>query len=75
VKKKTYNGYKSFQYLEPGVDYRPFKLAKEIGRVESYVVPVSEEQEHRVQQLLEDNIIVSVHDHTSFFPEEHGSDL
>ena len=72
MKKKTYNGYKSFQYLEPGVDYRPFKLAKEIGRVESYVVPVSEEQEHRVQQLLEDNIIVSVHDHTSVFPENMG---
>jgi membrane dipeptidase len=70
--KKTYNGYKSFQYLEPGLDYRPFKLAKEIGRVEPYVVPVSEEQERRVQQLLEDNIIVSVHDHTSVFPEDIG---
>jgi membrane dipeptidase len=72
LKKKTYNGYKSFQYLEAGVDYRPFKLAREIGRVEPYVVPVSEEQEHRVQQLLEDNIIVSVHDHTSVFPEDMG---
>jgi len=72
VKKKTYSGYRSFEYLEPGVDYRPFKLAKETGRVEPYVYPVSEEQEHRVQQLLEDNIIVSVHDHTSVFPDDIG---
>jgi len=72
LRKKTYNGYESFQYLKPGVDYRPFKLAKEIGRVEPYVYPVSEKQERRVQQLLEDNIIVSVHDHTSVFPEDIG---
>ena len=72
MRKKTYNGYQSFQYLEPGLDYQPFKLAKEIGRVEPHVVPVSEEQERRVQQLLEDNIIVSVHDHTSVFPEDIG---
>ncbi len=72
MKKKTYSGYTSFQYLEPGGDYRPFKLAQEIGRVEPYVVPVSEEQGHRVQQLLEDNLIVSVHDHTSVFPEDIG---
>ena len=72
MKKRTYSGYRSFQYLEPEVDYRPFKLAKEISRDEPYVVPVSEEQEHRVQQLLEDNIIVSVHDHTSVFPEDIG---
>ena len=53
MKKKTYTGYKSFQYLEPGVDYQPFKLAKEIGRVEPYVYSVSEEQERKVQQLLD----------------------
>jgi membrane dipeptidase len=70
MQKKTYDGYKSYQYLEPGVDYRPFKLAKEIGRVEPYVYPVSEEQERRVERLLAENIIVSAHDHTSVFPED-----
>ena len=45
MKKKTYDGYKSFQNLEPGVDYRPFKLAKETRRVEPFVYPASEEQE------------------------------
>jgi len=70
MKKKTYNGYRSFEYLEPGVDYRPFKLAKEIGRVEPYAYPVSEAQERDVQRLLEEQIVVSVHDHSSVFPED-----
>jgi len=68
--KKSYDGYRSFQYLEPGVDYRPFKLAKEIGRVAVYTYPVSEDQGEKVQQLLEENIIVSLHDHTSIFPDD-----
>jgi len=72
MKKKTFNGYRSFHYLEPGVDYRPFKLAQEIGRVEPYVYPVSEAQEREVQRLLAQNIVVSVHDHTSVFPEDIG---
>jgi len=72
MKKKTYDGYRSFQYLEPGVDYRPFKLAQEVGRVEPYVYPVSEEQEQHVQQLLAAHNIVSVHDHTSVFPDDVG---
>lgn len=50
--KKTYDGYTSFQYLEPGVDYKPFKLAQEVARVEPYVYPVSAEQERRVQRLM-----------------------
>ena len=44
MQKKTYNGYKSYQNLEPGVDCRPFKLAREVGRVEPYTYPASEEQ-------------------------------
>jgi membrane dipeptidase len=72
MQEKQYDGYRSFQYLEPGEDYVPFDLAAEIGRVEPYVYPVSEEQERRVQRLLADNVVVSVHDHTSVFPEDLG---
>lgn len=68
--KKTYSGYRSFQYLEPGEDYKPFKLAKEIGRVEPYVYPVTEEQERRVQDLLEAHTIVSLHDHSGITPDD-----
>jgi membrane dipeptidase len=72
MQKKRYDGYRSFQYLDPDEDYVPFKLAAEIGRVEPYLYPVSEEQERRVQRLLADNLVVSVHDHTSVFPEDLG---
>lgn len=70
MKPKNYSGYQSFQYLEPGVDYPPFKLARQIGRVESYAVPVTEEQEARVQALLEQHLVVSVHDHTFVTPDD-----
>ena len=30
TKRKRYNGYRSFQYLEAGVDYREFKLVREV---------------------------------------------
>jgi membrane dipeptidase len=70
MQKETYNGYRSFQYLEPGVDYKPFTLSKEIGRVEPYVYAVSEEQESRVQRLLEVHTVVSLHDHTGITPED-----
>jgi membrane dipeptidase len=70
--KKAYTGYRSFQYLEPDVDYKPFRLAKEVGRVEPYVVPVSEAEERRAQRLLADHVIVSLHDHITVFPEDMG---
>jgi membrane dipeptidase len=70
MSKKNYDGYRSFQYLEPHLDYKPFQLAKEIGRVDPFVYPVSQDQESRAQKVLEDNVIVSVHDHTSVFPED-----
>jgi membrane dipeptidase len=70
MKRKNYKGYKSFQYLEPGVDYKPFKLSKEIGRVEPYAVPVSPEQEQEAQKILEEDIVVSLHDHSFIVPED-----
>ena len=72
MQKNTYTGYRSFQYLEPGVDYKPFNLAKEVGRVEPYIYPVSEQQERRVQHLLGEHIVVSLHDHTAVYPEDMG---
>jgi hypothetical protein len=44
---KKYNGYKSFSFLEPGKDYKVFKLVKEIGRVEPYVYPISKTEEEK----------------------------
>ena len=68
MKSKRYNGYKSFQYLEPVVDFRPFELAAQYTRVPAFVVPVTEAQEALVQQILEEEMIVSLHEHTSVMP-------
>jgi membrane dipeptidase len=70
TRKKTYRGYKSFQYLEPEVDYQPFRLARELDRVPSRRVEVTPEQEARVQRLLDENLVISLHDHTVVIPED-----
>jgi membrane dipeptidase len=70
IKTKSYSGYRSYEYLEPGVDFKPYKLAKEIGRVDPYVVSVSEEQESLVQEILDEDTVVSLHDHTFITPED-----
>lgn len=69
MQNKRYSGYKSFEYLEPGVDYKPFKLAKELGRVPSRGVEVTPEQEERVRRIFEQNLIISLHDHCFVAPE------
>jgi len=67
-KSTRHTGYRSFQYLEPGTDYREFKLAKELDRVPSRRVEVSAQQEERVQRLLDENLAVSLHDHCFVVP-------
>jgi len=59
-KRARYSGYRSFQYLEAGVDYTEFKLAREVERVASHKVDVSSDQETRVQKLLEACLVVSL---------------
>ena len=67
---KQYNGYKSFQYLEPGVDYKAFKLSKEIGRVPPFQVAVSSEEAARVDQIFDRGLVISLHDHPFVVPED-----
>ena len=67
---KIYRGYKSYQYLEHGVDYEAFELVEEIGRVPLYVVVLSGVEEERAQRLLNDCVIVSLHDHPSVMPKD-----
>jgi len=66
--KKQYDGYKSFQYLESGLDYKPFELAKEVDRVETFLVPLSKEEEGRAERLIETSLLVSLHEHLGLFP-------
>jgi membrane dipeptidase len=68
-----YTGYRSYSYLEAGADYREFKLAPELGRVPAYAgTALTGDQGDRVRRLLTDNIVISLHDHPSVFPEDIG---
>ena len=67
---KKYARYRAFQYLKPGVDYQEFKLAKEINRVEPYVIQLSKTEEERVEEIIEKNILISLHDHPVVEPED-----
>ena len=66
--KKRYAGYRSFQYLEAGKDYSPFDLAREVDRVDPFLVPLNAEEEARVTRLTEETVLVSLHEHLGLFP-------
>ncbi|MGH2376929.1 MAG: dipeptidase [Candidatus Limnocylindria bacterium] len=67
---KRYDGYRSFQYLQAGTDYREFRLAKDVGRVATYDMGLSREQAERAERLLAEHPVVSLHDHTAIAPED-----
>src|SRR5919109_165239 len=69
-KRTKYAGYRSFDYLEPGTDFTEFTLAKELDRVPSKKVEVSDVQEQRVQRLLDEHVVISLHDHCFVVPED-----
>ncbi|BCJ31093.1 dipeptidase [Actinocatenispora sera] len=68
-----YTGYTAWDYLEPDVDYRAFRYAKQIGRVPEYAgLSLSDDQAKRAERLLRDEIVISLHDHVQVFPEDMG---
>jgi len=67
---KQYTGYQSYHYLEENLDYKSFKLAREIGRVPSRQIALSPAEEQRVQALLAKHIAISMHDHPVVTPED-----
>jgi membrane dipeptidase len=66
---KKYSGYESFRYLRAGQDYRQFTLTAQVDRVPAFAVRVTSEEEERVQRILRENVIISLHDHLGLFPE------
>lgn len=64
----NYKGYTSFSYLQEGIDYRHYELADELNRVESWLVPLNENQEDRAQRLADDLLMISMHEHLGVFP-------
>ena len=70
--KRAYDGYRSFAYLDQAGRSR-FPLSKETERVPWRLVPLSEEQEARLQNILDAHPVVSLHDHLRVLPEDIGA--
>jgi membrane dipeptidase len=63
-----YQGHRSYQYLEPGLDYRDFELAEQVHRVPEYDLGLSAAQRQRVDRLLAEHIAISLHEHPVVLP-------
>ena len=70
MKPTRHTGYRSFSYLEADVDYTPFELAREVGRVSSRRVEASPAEEGRALRLLDEHIVISLHDHVTVAPRD-----
>ena len=62
------SGYRSFSYLMPGVDYKNYEVARETGRIEPYRIPLSKDEEQRVQRLYQECVVIALHDHMICLP-------
>jgi len=61
---KKYEGYKAFQYLEPGIDYVDIKLREnEITEEWQEPVPLSKTEEEKFEEIIEKNIVIDLHAH------------
>ncbi|MFQ5821023.1 MAG: membrane dipeptidase, partial [Candidatus Heimdallarchaeota archaeon] len=67
---KKYSGYKAYQYLKPGVDYKVFKLREAIKEDWAYTVPLMKSEEDRVEEIIEKNIVIDLHDHPVLMAED-----
>lgn len=70
MKRKSYDGYRSYQYLVPGEDLPEFELVEQLDRVPSSRVPTSDEQEARVRRIFEESLVISLHDHCFVAPKD-----
>lgn len=67
---KKYDGYRSYQYLVAGEDYPDFELVEQLERVPSRRVETDDAQEARVSTLLDENLVISLHDHCFIAPKD-----
>lgn len=65
-----YNGYQAYSYLEAGKDYEHFELAAQLDRVPAYDLGLDEQQQERVDRLLDEEIVISLHEHAIVLPED-----
>ena len=68
---KNYTGYRAYQYLEPGIDYKVFKFRDAFNKDWAYAVPLSKMEEERSEDLLEKKIVISLHEHPTYMPDNY----
>lgn len=61
--------YTSYGYLTPDEDFRTFDLSPEFARVPPWVADLDEEESARTARLLDELVVISLHDHPVRFPE------
>lgn len=74
-KGKKYTGYKAYDYLTPGIDYKEFKLREATMKKWEYKVPLSKVEEERVEEIFEKNIVIDLHEHPVLYTEDPGQTL
>ena len=72
---KKYTGYKAYDYLEPGIDYKEFKFREATPKDWAYLVPLSKTEEERVEEIKEKNIIIDLHEHPVRYTAEQRDSL
>ncbi len=68
MKPKRYDGYQAYDYLGDPEEMAPFDLAPELDRLPAFDNGLTTEQQARADRLIDDNIVVSLHDHPVRFP-------
>ncbi len=67
---KQYSEYTAYQYLEPGIDYKVFKLREAIKKDWAYTVPLSKAEEERAEAIMEKNLVIDLHEHANIRPDD-----
>lgn len=70
----TYDGYRSFEYLEAGDDYQAFDLAEMHAGFDPYEVPLTDEESARAEAVAADYSVISLHEHPFQFPADIRAD-
>lgn len=70
--KKGYKGYKSFQYLKPGKDYKEFELTDEFNSIAGHneYYPLNPDEEERVKEIVAKYPMISLHEHAIVYPRD-----
>ena len=69
-RKKDYRGYKAYQFLTPGIDYKAFRLREAIKRDWIHTVALSKAEEERVEEILEKNVVIDLHEHPTLMVDD-----